>query len=175
MIGDGLNDPEDVAPFPKLTNLRRVFVAFTDAPFHADSRDPDNSSLLAPFKPRKIADILKTLQVSATTVHVSDPSWVDETKTPSGSASEVSVDADYWAVNTGGVGEDRGAGYSLLDLDLLVRATDTGLLDILLDRVLESSCTVRFPVPNFSASTSFELEVRGSAHTFTESFSPTVL
>ena len=175
MIGDGLSDPKDVAAFPKLTSPRRVFVAFTDAPFHADSRDPRNSSLLAPFKPRKIADILKTLQLSATTVHVSDPSWVDESATPSGASSEVLVDADFWASNTGGVGEDRAAGYSLIDLDLLVRATDTGLLDIVLDRVLESSCTVRFPVANFSANASFDLELKVSAHTFAESLTPTAL
>jgi len=175
VIGDGVNDPKDVAPFPKLTNPRRVFVAFTDAPFHADSRDPHNSSLLAPFKPRKISDILGTLQRSATTVHVSDPSWVDQTTTPSGAANEVSVDSDYWAINTGGVGEDRVAGYSLIDLDLLVRATDSGLLDILLDRVLSSSCTVRFPVTDFSASESFDLDVRGSTHTFSASLTPTVL
>lgn len=152
-----------------------MFVAFTDAPFHADSREPRNSSLLAPFKPRKMDDILKSLQRSQTTVHVSDPSWVDQNTTPTGSSSEVSVDADYWAINTGGVGEDRSAGYSLIDLDLLVRATDTGLLDILLDRVLSSSCTVRFPVAGFSASGSFDLELRGSVHTFTESLTPTAL
>ncbi|HYQ43200.1 MAG TPA: vWA domain-containing protein [Polyangiaceae bacterium] len=175
VIGDGVNDPKDVAPFPKLSNSRRVFVAFTDAPFHADSRDARNSSLLAPFKPRKMADILQTLQRSRTTVHVSDPSWVDQTTSPTGASSEVSVDADYWAMNTGGVGEDRVAGYSLIDLDLLVRATDTGLLDILLDRVLSSSCTVQFPVTDLSASATFELELRGSAHTFSESLTPTVL
>ncbi|HEY0464124.1 MAG TPA: hypothetical protein VGC79_07950, partial [Polyangiaceae bacterium] len=175
VIGDGSNDPQDVAPFPKLSNARRVFVAFTDAPFHADSRDPRNSSLVAPFKPRPMANILKSLQLSASTVHVSDPSWVDERITPSGAASEVSVDADYWAVNTGGVGEDRAGGYSLIDLDLLVVANDTGLLDIVLDRVLASSCTVRFPLPSLAAGASFELELHGSTQTFTESFSPTVL
>ena len=55
------------------------------------------------------------------------------------------------------MGEDRAAGYSPIDLDLLVVATDTGLLDIVLDRVLASSCTVSFPLPNLSASTSFDL------------------
>ena len=175
VIGDGVNDPKDVAPFPKLSHSRRVFVAFTDAPFHADSREPRNSSLLAPFKPRKIASILESLQQSQTTVHVSDPSWVDQTTTPTGSASEVSIDADYWAINTGGVGEDRAAGYSLIDLDLLVRATDSGLLDIVLDRVLSTSCTVRFPVAQFSADVSFDLELRGSTHTFVESLTPTAL
>jgi len=77
--------------------------------------------------------------------------------------------------NTGGVGEDRVAGYSLIDLDLLVRATDTGLLDIVLDHVLSSSCTVHFPVTNFSASATFDLEVRGNSHTFSESLTPTAL
>ncbi|HET7539746.1 MAG TPA: vWA domain-containing protein [Polyangiaceae bacterium] len=175
VIGDGLNDPKDVAPFPKLQHARRVFVAFTDAPFHADSRTPKNSSLLAPFKPRKMADILRTLQRSGTIVHVSDPSWVDETSTPTGAASEVAVDADYWAMNTGGVGEDRVAGYSLVDLDLLVVATDTGLLDIVLDRVLESSCSVRFALPEFSADSSFDLELKSGAQSFTESLPVTTL
>ena len=73
------------------------------------------------------------------------------------------------------MGEDRVAGYSLIDLDLLVVATDTGLLDIVLDRVLASSCTVSFPLPNLSASTSFDLELKGSAQTFSESLSPTSL
>ena len=175
MIGDGSNDPKDVAPFPKLANARRVFVAFTDAPFHADSRDSHNSSLLTPFKPRPMAEILKSLQRSGTTVHVSDPSWVDQTVSPSGSASEVSVDADYWALNTGGVGEDRAAGYSLIDLDLSVVASDTGLLDIVLDRVLASSCTVSFPLPSLAATASFDLELKGNAQTFSESLSPTSL
>ena len=174
VIGDGVEDPRDVAAFPKLREKRQIFVAFTDAPFHSDGRTPQNSSLLAPFKPRPSADILRSLQTSATTVHVSDPSWVDETLTPTAAPNEVAVDSDYWAVNTGGVGEDRVHGYSLIDLDLLVVAADTGLLDILLDAVLASSCSARFSLPELSAGATFDLEIKGSSGSFSESLPPAV-
>jgi hypothetical protein len=75
VIGDGIEDPKGVSAWPALTNPKQIFVAITDAPFHSDSRTPSNSSLLAPFKPRPILDILASLQRSSTTVHVSDPSW----------------------------------------------------------------------------------------------------
>ena len=173
VIGDGLEDPAGTAPFPKLSHARHLFVAFTDAPFHADSRNPSNSSLLAPFKPRPMKSILRTLQAGGTTVHVSDPSWVDETTEPTGAASEVSVDGDYWAINTGGLGEDRVAGYSPIDLDLLVTASDTGLLDILLDGVVATSCSAHFSVPSLSASASFDLELSHDGQSYTTTLDPT--
>ena len=70
VIGDGSNDPKDVAPFPKLSNARRVFVAFTDAPFHADSRDSHNSSLT--LRPASMAGPCTEL----TGTSARHPSWV---------------------------------------------------------------------------------------------------
>jgi hypothetical protein len=172
LIGEGNDDPKDVAPFPALRSDSQVFVAITDAPFHADSRTPQNSSLLAPFKPRPIADILRSLTATGTVVHVSDPSWVDQSVTPSGARDEVSIDSDYWAIHTGGLGEDRVAGYSLVDLDLLAVADATGLLDIVLDGVIGSSCTARFALPELSADTTFDLTLHVSGDTFSDSLVP---
>ena len=172
VIGDGIEDPRDTAAWPGFDNPKQIFVAFTDAPFHSDSRTPQNSSLLAAFKPRPIADILKTLQATATTVHVSDPSWVDETRMPTGASAEVDVDADYWAVHTGGLGDDVTAGYSLIDLDVVVVAKQTALLDILLDGVIETACTVGFDVPSLSATGSFDLDIELGDDSFKTSLVP---
>jgi hypothetical protein len=172
VIGDGVEDPRDTAAWPGFDNAKQIFVVFTDAPFHSDSRTPKNSSLLAQFKPRPIADILHTLQTSATTVHVSDPSWVDKTRTPSGANDEVDVDADYWAIQTGGIGDDVTAGYSLIDLDVVVVAKQTALLDILLDRVVETSCSARFSVPALEANASFDLDIALGDATFKTSLTP---
>jgi hypothetical protein len=176
VIGDGEDDPPDVSPWPALRSERQIFVAISDAPFHADSRDAGNSSLREPFEPRPIADILRTLHEGGTTVHVSDPSWVDESVAATGSSSEVSVDSDLWAVETGGLGEDRAAGYSLVDLDLLVLAEDNGLLDIVLDGITASTCTVSFALPNLAAGASFDLQLDGGSDgdTFAESLEPLV-
>jgi hypothetical protein len=171
-IGDGVEDPRDVSPWPALQNARQIFVAFTDAPFHADSRTADNSSLLSQFKPRPIADILRSLQTTGTTVHVSDPSWVDETLEPRGSASEVSVDGDFWAKQTGGVGEDRVRGYSLVDLELLVVAEDAGLLDIALDGIVASSCSAGFALPRLAAGASIDLELHRDGTSFSDTLTP---
>lgn len=140
VIGDGRQDPAGTEPFPALTSDRQVFVVLTDISFHGDGQDDDNSSLLAPFVPRDAGEILATLQQTGTVVHVSDPSWYDGSLDP----SDPSVDADYWAVHTGGIGEDIVAGYSLVDLELVVVAEDAGLLDIALDKILDSSCTIDF-------------------------------
>jgi hypothetical protein len=172
VIGDGAGDPSDVQPFPALTNSRQVFVVLTDAPFHSDSRDATNSSLLAEFKPRPIAEIMPTLRESGTTVHVSDPSWVDKTLAPTGSSTEVEIDSDLWATSTGGLGEDRVLGYSLVDLELLVVAQQTGLLDIVLDGVLSSTCSVTFPLPTLAAGATFDLRIDHASETFTESMTP---
>jgi len=172
VIGDGVEDPVGVAAWPKLSHARHIFVAFTDAPFHSDSRNASNSSLLSPFKPRPIASILRTLQAGETTVHVSDPSWVDESTEPTGAASEVSVDADYWAIHTGGLGEDRIAGYSPIDLDLLVTAGDSGLLDILLDNVVATTCSTRIPAASLAAGASLDLEVSRDGQSYSGSLLP---
>lgn len=172
VIGDGIEDPKGVSPWPALKNKKQIFIAITDAPFHADSRTPSNSSLKAPFKPRPTATIAGTLQASGTTVHVSDPSWVDLNVMPTGASSEKEVDADYWAVQTGGLGQDRKAGYSMVDLDVLAGATDTGLLDILLDGIVGTTCSVGFQVPTLTAEATFELRIEAEGQVFTELMSP---
>ncbi len=105
-------------------------------------------------------------------MHVSDPSFADQTLSPSGAESEVSVDSDYWAKHTGGLGEDRVAGYSLVDLDLVVVAEDSGLLDIVLDGIVSSTCSVRFPLQDLDAEANFNLEIEHSGETFVEAFTP---
>jgi hypothetical protein len=172
VIGDGIEDPKGVSAWPALTNPKQIFVAITDAPFHSDSRTPSNSSLLAPFKPRAIVDILASLQTSSTTVHVSDPSWVDKTVSPTGASSEQAVDSDFWAAKTGGLGEDRVAGYSLVDLDVLAGAETTGLLDILLDGIIGTTCSVSFVAPALPTEASFDLRVEVAGGTFSESLTP---
>lgn len=140
LIGDGKDDPAGTQPFPALESERQVFVVLTDITFHGDDRTEANSSLLRPFIPRDSADILASLRRSGTTVHVSDPSWSDAPLDPGAEA----VDADYWAIHTGGLGKDVAAGYSLLDLELVVVGKDSGLLDITLDKIVASSCTLEF-------------------------------
>jgi hypothetical protein len=156
VIGDGRQDPAGTAAFPALTSQHQVFVVLTDITFHGDDRTPSNSSLLAPFVPRDAADILATLQQTGTVVHVSDPSWSDGSLTTTGAG----VDADYWAIHTGGIGEDVVAGYSLVDLELVVVAEESGLLDITLDKILDSSCTLDLDVQlPASAEVAIELNV----------------
>lgn len=140
VIGDGREDPAGTAAFPALPSERQVFVVLTDITFHGDDRTASNSSLLAPFVPRDAAEVLASLRETGTTVHVSDPSWVDEDSDP----KRHPVDADYWAEATGGVGRDRVEGYSLVDLELVVVAKESGLLDIALDKVIQSSCALSF-------------------------------
>ena len=172
VIGDGVEDPKGVSAWPRLEQPKQVFVVFTDAPFHSDSRTPATSSLLSVFKPRPISTIMKSLQQSKSTVHVSDPSWVDETLTPTGASTEVQVDSDIWAEGTGGIGIDRVAGYSLIDLDVVTVAEETGLLDILLDSVIGTACSARFPLPQLSASAKFEVDVEVSGEHFTQMLTP---
>jgi hypothetical protein len=137
VIGVGRDDPPGTRPFPTLKN-RRIFVAFTDATFHGDASRPGASSLDARFVPRRASEIAASLVQAGTVMHVSDPSWIDDGLTPSGAYD---VDADYFARETGGVGEDIVLGYSLVDLELVVVAEDAGLLDIALDRIIETACT----------------------------------
>ena len=158
VIGDGKEDPAGTAPFPALQSDRQVFVVLTDITFHGDAQNERNSSLLAPFIPRDAAVILESLQRSGTTVHVSDPSWVDESLEP----SSETVDADYWAAHTGGVGVDVVEGYSLVDLELVIVAEKTGLLDITLDKIISSSCSVAFDVQlSANAQVNLSLELNG--------------
>jgi hypothetical protein len=175
VIGDAFEDPRGTSAWPKLSSAKQIFVAFTDAPFHADSRTAANSSLKAPFKPRPVAQILATLRRTGTTVHVSDPSWVDKTSSPTGSADEVELDADYWAVRTGGLGEDRIAGYSLIDLDLVVRAENTGLLDIVLDRIIATTCNATFDLPTLKVDAKFDLRIEVDGVTFEDALTPIAL
>lgn len=154
VIGDGREDPLATSPFPALSSDRQVFVALTDSTFHGDDRLPGNSSLVGGFVPRDAAAILASLHRTGTTVHVSDPSWVDASQNPKSHP----IDADYWAVHTGGVGEDRLLGYSLVDLELVVVAKQTGLLDITLDKIIGSSCTLQFE-GELQATSQVELEI----------------
>jgi hypothetical protein len=166
VVGDHVEDPPDTAPFPGLSSDRQVFVAFTDITFHSDSRDEDNSSLLAPFVPRDIDDILASLVRTGTVVNISDPARVDETVAPTGASDEVHVDADYWAIQTGGAGEDVAAGYSIVDLEVVVVGGSTGLLDITLDRILQSTCYVDFNA-SLSVDAQVEFTITESDETFT--------
>lgn len=161
---DGSSDPPSTSPFPGLTSERQVFVALTDATFHSDSRDEGNSSLQAAFVPRPAEEILATLTQTGTTVHVIDPSWVDESLDPAAGAE---VDADYWAIHTGGVGEDTVLGYSLVDLELVVVAEDTGLLDVALDGILASSCSFEFSA-DLSAEAEVEVRLDVGGEVFTD-------
>jgi len=161
---DGSSDPPSTRPFPRLTSERQVFVALTDATFHSDSRNEGNSSLEAAFVPRPAAEILATLTQTGTTVHVIDPSWVDGSLDP-GAGSE--VDADYFAMHTGGLGEDKVLGYSLVDLELVVVAEDTGLLDVALDGILASSCSFEFSA-DLSAEAEVEVRLDVGGETFSE-------
>jgi len=166
VIGDGVADPVGTAAFPKLVSKRQVFVAITDATFHGDSRDAGNSSLEAEFKPRPLAQIVESLRSTGTVVHVVDPSWVDESVHPTGSASETEVDADYFAIATGGVGEDKVAGYSLTDLELVAVAEKTGLLDIALHDILKGSCRITFPAVDVSAGAEVSVSVSAAGELF---------
>jgi hypothetical protein len=162
VIGDRQQDPAGTEPFPRLDSDQQVFVVLTDVTFHGDDRTSRNSSLEAAFVPRDAADILATLHQTGTVVHVSDPSWSDGSLSP----ASASVDADYWAIHTGGLGEDRVAGYSLVDLELVVVASDTGLLDITLDKILASSCTLEFDAElAVDAEVSISITVQGEVYT----------
>jgi len=162
VIGDGRQDPAGTAPFPPLRSEHQVFVVLTDVTFHGDDRTDRNSSLEAAFVPRDAADILGSLHETRTVVHVSDPSWSDASL----DTTDSSVDADYWAVHTGGVGEDTVLGYSLVDLELVVVAEETGLFDITLDTILSSSCNLDLDVQlDASAEVSLELNVEDLSFT----------
>jgi hypothetical protein len=171
VIGDGVEDPPATRAWPALTNQRQIFVAFTDSTFHSDSRTPANSSLEPGFEPRNIADILQTLHATRSVVHVSDPSWVDLTTTPTGAATEQHVDSDFWAIQTGGVGEDKILGYSLVDLELVVVAETTGLLDISLNSILGATCRARFPLPQASAAATISVSIAHGGEAYSEELS----
>lgn len=166
VVGDGVGDPAGTAAFPKLDSERQVFIAITDATFHSDSRDIGNSSLESAFKPRPLAQIVESLRSTGTVVHVVDPSWVDESVEPTGNASEEELDADYFAIATGGVGEDKVAGYSLTDLELVAVAEKTGLLDIALHDILKGSCRVSFPAVELAAAAEVSVSVSAGGEVF---------
>ena len=99
-------------------------------------------------------------------VNISDPARVDETVAPTGASDEVQVDADYWAIRTGGVGEDVASGYSIMDLEVVVVGGRTGLLDITLDRILQSTCHVDFNA-SLNVDAQVEFTITESEETFT--------
>lgn len=168
LIGDGVEDPPGTAPFPALNSQRQVFVALTDVTFHGAAASPDNSSLMGPFVPRDPQIILNSLLGRGAMVHVSDPSWVDEPIDPAGRT----VDADFFAQGTGGLGVDRVLGYSLLDLELLVVAEKSGLFDIALDGVLGTTCFLEW---EGKLSADAEIEITIEAAQQVHSVSPDVV
>lgn len=174
VIGDGDGDPVGTAAFPKLDSKRQVFVAITDATFHSDSRDSGNSSLEAEFKPRPLAQIVESLRSTGTVVHVVDGSWVDESVEPTGSSSEEEIDADYFAIATGGVGEDKVAGYSMTDLELVAVADKTGLLDIALHDILKGSCRITFPAVDVAAGAEVAVSVSANGEVFDGKYTVTL-
>lgn len=163
---DGTDDPPGTRPFPALESDRQVFVVLTDVSFHADRMDETNSSMLADFVPRNADVIARTLHETGTVVHVVDPSWVDRSLDPT-STSDADVDSDYWAIQTGGLGEDVVLGYSLVDLELLVVSERTGLLDVVLDAILATSCRYEFSA-DLSAVSEVEVELEANGEVFTE-------
>jgi hypothetical protein len=170
VVSDGKEDVPGVSAWPALNSQRQIFVAFTDAPFHSDSRTEANSSLVLGFKPRPVADIVRSLHKTGTTVHVSDPSWIDSSTSPDTANEE--LDSDFFALQTGGLGVDRVAGYSLVDLELVVVAKETGLLDIVLDGIVASTCTARLPLPSLSADARIELQLAHGTEQYTQSLEP---
>ena len=174
VVGDGIEDPPFTAPFPTLTSDRQVFVAFTDAPFHSDSRNATNSSLTSPFVPRYIQEILSTLNRTGTVVNVSDMAYSDFSVMPTGAPDEAFIDADYWAIQTGGIGEDFAPGYSITDLDLVVAGTEPGLLGISLDKILQSTCHVDFNT-SLTVDSQISLTLSEGGETFEQILTPTWL
>ena len=175
VIGDGTEDPNHTEAWPVLSSNHQVFVVFTDISFHSESRNESNSSLLKPFVPRSISDILASLKRTHTIVNVVDPSWVDISAVPTGLNNEVEVDADFWAINTGGIGEDVIQNkYSLLDLEKVIVASDTGLLDITLDKILATTCFVEFDYAQYTQGKTIDLIVTEGTETFSRTLTPAV-
>ena len=166
-VGSG---PEGTRPFPALTSQKQVFIALTDITFHADGTS--STSLLPEFRPRPASVIARSLHQTGTTVHIVDPSWVDENTDPE-SASADQVDADFWAMQSGGLGEDVVLGYSLLDLELVAVAEETGLLDVVLDGVLATSCTFEFSA-ELSVDSEVEIQLEAGGETYAEVVAVTV-
>lgn len=156
--------PEGTRPFPSLESAHQVFIALTDITFHSDGTN--SSSLLPEFRPRPASVIARSLQRTGTVVHVVDPSWVDEDLDPTLATADF-VDADYWALETGGLGEDVVLGYSLLDLELVAVAEETGLLDVVLDAVLATSCSYELSA-DLALSAEVEVRLEAEGEVFTE-------
>lgn len=164
-VVDGKSDAQGTAPFPELTSDRQLFIALTDSTFHSDNRDETNSSLQAGFVPREAEEILASLQQTGSVVHVIDPSWVDENKNPNSTGP--TTDADYWAVKTGGVGDDKLEGYSITDLEVLITGEENGLLDVVLDGIVSTSCTYNF-TGELLAESEVRLEIEAGVELFSE-------
>jgi len=164
IVIDGDTGPNGTRPFPALTSEHQVFIALTDITFHSDATS--SISLLPEFQPRPAGVIARSLHQTGTVVHIVDPSWVDANLDPA-DPGEDDVDADYWAINSGGLGEDVVLGYSLLDLELVVVAERTGLLDVVLDAVLATSCKFEFSA-DLSVVTEVEVELAVEGEVYTE-------
>lgn len=162
---DGDDDPRETRPFPELTNDRQIFVVLTDAPFHSDSRDQTNSSLLEPFVPRDAEVIAKTLQQTGTIVHVIDVSWFDSEVADPSDPSVSAVDADYWARKTGGLGEPTEDAYSIVDLELVAWLGSEGLLSARLNDIIATTCSFEFEA-SLSAESSVEVRLEVGEETF---------
>jgi hypothetical protein len=175
VIGDGKEDPPGTQPWPALTSSRQIFIALSNKSFYSDSRTDTG-----PYKARKIKDITDSLHAKRTVVHSSDPSLNNyDTTTPTG--AEASVDLDYWAIQTGGIGQDVfvlniNLAYSAIDLEALLNS-DTGLSDVSLAAILGSSCRASFPLASLAAQTPVSVKIAhagadGGAETYTKDLTP---
>jgi hypothetical protein len=175
VIGDGKEDPPGTQAWPALTSSRQIFIALSNKSFYSDSRTD-----AGPYKARKIKDITDSLHAKRTVVHSSDPSLNNyDTTTPTG--AEASVDLDYWAIQTGGIGQDvfvvnNFLAYSAIDLEALLNS-DTGLSDVALPSILGSSCRASFPLASLAAGTPVSVKIAhagadGGAETYTKDLTP---
>jgi hypothetical protein len=172
LIGDGIEDPPATKPWPALTSGRQIFVVVTDSTFYSDNRDATNSSMPAAFKPRKLKEITDSLHAKRTVVHSADPSWQDSQLVPTG--TEPDLDNDYWALQTGGVGDDvLPQGFSPTDLEALL-TSETGLIDISLPAIVETACRANFKPASLAAGATVSLQIKHGTETYSKDLAPIV-
>jgi hypothetical protein len=173
VIGDGKEDPPGTQAWPALTSSRQIFIVMSNKSFFSDSNTSPGQ-----FKQRTINDIVSSLHAKRTVVHSSDVSWNRDTTTPTG--AEAVVDNDYWALQTGGIGEDTFVvasflAYSPIDLEALL-TSDTGLSDVAFPSILGSSCRATFPLASLAAQTPVSLQIKhtgdGGAETYAKDLVP---
>jgi hypothetical protein len=123
---------------------------------------------------------------AGTVVHVLDPSWVDRELDPLVNPGDEegddlnALDADYWALATGGLGNDLLADdYSLLDLEVLFpkNASDlsVGLTALPLTEVLETTCTIEINEVALGSDERLKVTVERDSETFQSFLHPDVL